>query len=275
MEKTQIVKKVGKIAANILLYVFIAVCLFSVILTISSKKDADGTATIFGVQMRSVLSPSMEKCDATDVSGYEIKDIPTGSMVFIEVVPEDPEEAAQWYANLKIGDVLTFKYVYVKQETITHRITGIRQNADGGYTIRLEGDNKNSDSDTLTQTINTSEKNSPNYVIGKVTGQSYLLGLFVKTMKSPVGLICIVIIPSLIIVILEILKIIKLLGADKRKQEQEEKERTANELDELRRRLAEYEAGKPTETPTAKIVTGDSPPGTGEDPPNNDNGGTP
>jgi len=275
MEKTQIVKKVGKIAANILLYVFIAVCLFSVILTISSKKDADGTATIFGVQMRSVLSPSMEKCDATDVSGYEIKDIPTGSMVFIEVVPEDPEEAAQWYANLKIGDVLTFKYVYVKQETITHRITGIRQNADGGYTIRLEGDNKNSDSDTLTQTINTSEKNSPNYVIGKVTGQSYLLGLFVKTMKSPVGLICIVIIPSLIIVILEILKIIKLLGADKRKQEQEEKERTANELDELRRRLAEYEAEKPTETPTAKIVTGDSPPGTGEDPPNNDNGGTP
>lgn len=275
MEKTQIVQKVGKIAANILLYVFIAVCLFSVILTISSKKDADGTATIFGVQMRSVLSPSMEKCDATDVSGYEIKDIPTGSMVFIEVVPEDPEEAAQWYANLEIGDVLTFKYVYVKQETITHRITGIRQNADGGYTIRLEGDNKNSDSETLTQTINTSEKNSPNYVIGKVTGQSYLLGLFVKTMKSPVGLICIVIIPSLIIVILEILKIIKLLGADKRKQEQEEKERTANELDELRRRLAEYEAEKPTETPTAKIVTGDSPPGTGEDPPNNDNGGTP
>lgn len=275
MEKTQIVKKVGKIAANILLYVFIAVCLFSVILTISSKKDADGTATIFGVQMRSVLSASMEKCDATDVSGYEIKDIPTGSMVFIEVVPEDPEEAAQWYANLKIGDVLTFKYVYVKQETITHRITGIRQNADGGYTIRLEGDNKNSDSDTLTQTINTSEKNSPNYVIGKVTGQSYLLGLFVKTMKSPVGLICIVIIPSLIIVILEILKIIKLLGADKRKKEQEEKERTANELDELRRRLAEYEAGKPTETPTPEIVTGDSPPGTGDDPPNNDNGGTP
>ena len=75
MEKTQLFKKVGKITANILLYVFIAVCLFSVILTISSKKDADGTASIFGMQMRSIISPSMEKCDATDVSGYEIKDI--------------------------------------------------------------------------------------------------------------------------------------------------------------------------------------------------------
>lgn len=272
MEKTQTVKKVGRIAANILLYVFIAVCLFSVILAISSKKDADGTATIFGVQMRSVLSPSMEKCDATDVSGYEIKDIPTGSMVFIEVVPENPDEAAKWYAALKVGDVLTFKYVYVKQETITHRITDIRQNADGGYTIRLEGDNKNSDGEALTQTITTSASNSPNYIIGKVTGQSYLLGLFVKTMKSPAGLICIVMIPSLIIVILEILKIIKLLGADKKRKEQEEKARTANELDELRRRLAEYETGNPTPTPTPEVVT-DVSPGTGEDPPGNDKSG--
>ena len=276
MEKTQVIKKVGKIAANILLYIFIAVCLFSVILTISSKKDEDGTATIFGMQMRSVLSPSMEECDATDVSGYEIKDIPTGSMVFIDVVPEDPDEAEKWYADLKIGDVLTFKYVYVKQETITHRITGIRQNPNGGYTIRLEGDNKNSDSETLTQTIDTSEKNSPNYVIGKVTGQSYLLGMLVNTLKSPAGLIFIVIIPSLIIVILEILKIIKILGADKRKKDEEEKARQQRELDELRQRLAELEAGKPTETPSPEVVMGensDAPPGTSESPANSDPSG--
>lgn len=257
MEKTQVVKKVGKITANILLYVFIALCLFSVILTISSKKDEAGTATVFGKQMRTVLSPSMEKCEATDVSDYEIKDIPTGSMVFIEVVPEEPAEAELWYSNLRVGDVLTFKYVYVKQETITHRITDIKQNSDGGYTIRLDGDNKNSESETLTQTINTSDKNSTNYVIGKVTGQSYLLGLFVRTMKSPAGLICIVIIPSLIIVILEILRIVKLLGADKKKKEQEEKARTENELNELKRRLAEYEAGKLTETSDSEAVASD------------------
>lgn len=242
MEKKQVVKNAGKITASILLYVFIAVCLLSVIMAISSKKDADGTATIFGVQMRSVLSPSMEKCDATDVSGFKIKDIPTGSMLFIEVVPDDPEEAKKWYADLKIGDVLTFKYVYVKQVTITHRITDILENEDGGYTIRLEGDNKNLDSDTLTQTINTSEKNSPNYIIGKVTGQSYLLGLFVKIMKSPAGLIFIVIIPSLIIVILEIFKIIKLFGVDKNKKKQEKIDRQQSEIDELKRRLAELEA---------------------------------
>ena len=242
MQKTQVVKTAGKITANILLYVFIAVCLFSVILTVSSKKDEDGTATIFGVQMRLVLSPSMEKCDATDVSGYEIKDIPAGSIVFIEVVPENPEEAEKWYRDLKIGDVLTFKYVYVKQETITHRITDICQNYDGGYTIRLDGDNKNSNSETLTQTIDTSETNTPNYIIGKVTGQSYLLGFLLRTMRSPVGLIFIVIIPSLIIVILETLKIIKLFGAEKKKKEQNKIECQQSEIDELKRRLAELEA---------------------------------
>lgn len=247
-------KKVGKIAANILLYVFIAICLFSVIMTVFSKKGEDGTATVFGIQMRQVLSPSMEKCDATDVSGYDIKDIPTGTMIFIEVVPEEPDEAEKWYSELEIGDVLTFKYVYVKQETITHRIKDIDKNSDGGYTIMLEGDNKNSDSDTLTQTINTAEKNSPNYVIGKVIGQNYLLGLIVRTVSSPIGLVFIVIIPSLTIVILEILKILKLLGADKKKQEKEEKERQQAELEELRRRLAEYEGDKPEKVKAAEAV---------------------
>ncbi|MBR5140666.1 MAG: S26 family signal peptidase, partial [Clostridia bacterium] len=155
MEPTHTIKKIVKIAANILLYLFIAVCIFSVILTISSKKDIDGTATIFGTQMRSVLTSSMEKCDATDVSGFEIKDIPAGSMIFVDVVPEDPEKAQEWYADLKVGDVLTFKYVYVRQETITHRIVDIQPNQDGGYTINLEGDNKGTDSATLAQTINT------------------------------------------------------------------------------------------------------------------------
>ena len=86
-------KKVWSIVSNVLLYLFIAICLIGVILTITAKKDEDGTATIFGMQMRLVISPSMEKCDATDVSDFEIKDIPVNSMVFIEVVPTDPTEA--------------------------------------------------------------------------------------------------------------------------------------------------------------------------------------
>ena len=244
-------KKVWSIVSNVLLYLFIAICLIGVLLTITAKKDEDGTATIFGMQMRLVISPSMEKCDATDVSDFEIKDIPVNSMVFIEVVPTDPTEAEKWYDELEVGDVLTFKYVYTRQETITHRITNKTEKPTGGYIIELTGDNKNSDSQTLTQIIDTSNSNSPEYIIGKVTGQSYILGLFISVLKSPLGLILIVILPSLVIMIFEIVKVVKIVTAEKRQKEQEEKEQQQNELDELRRRLAELEASKAATTDTA------------------------
>ena len=165
-------------------------------------------------------------------------------MVFIEVVPEDPEAAEEWYASLKKGDVLTFKYVYVRQETITHRIVSEPQKVDGGYIIELEGDNKNSETGILTQVINTAELDSPNYVIGKVVGQNYLLGLFITALRSPVGMVCMIILPCVIIVILEVVKIVNLLGSDKRLRAEEEKRRRESELDELRRKLAELEAAK-------------------------------
>lgn len=254
MSKKRIAKRIAVITANVLLYSFLIVALIGVTFTVLAKKDNDGATTLFGRQMRYVLTGSMEACDETDVSDYEIKDIPQGSMIFIEVVPEDPVEAEEWYADLKIGDVLTFKYVYVKQETITHRITGIRQNPGGGYTFQLEGDNKNSDANTLTQIIDTSEKNSPNYIIGKVTGQSKVMGSLVSTLKSPTGIIFIIMLPAVIIVMIEVVKITKFFNAGKRKQEQEEKERQQKELEALKRRLEELE-GKAKPEATAEVST--------------------
>ena len=238
-------KTIAKICANVLLYVFIALCLFGVIVTITAKKDPDGTATIFGKQLRFVQSSSMEKCDLTDVSDFKIKDIPVKSLIFIDVVPEDANKAEDWYADLKVGDVLTFKYVYVTQETITHRITSIEKKPTGGYIIELEGDNKNADASTLKQTIDTSLTDSPNYVIGKVTGKSYLLGLLVYALKTPAGLICIVILPATVILILELLHIIRIVNADKDKAI---KNKQQLEIEELKRKLKELEEEKLAKT---------------------------
>ena len=244
-------KKILNIVSNVLLYTFIAICIVGVILTITAKKDADGTATIFGMQMRVVISPSMEKCDKTDVSGYDIKDIPVNSLVFIETVPEDKAKADAWYDALEEGDVLTFKYVYTRQETITHRITKIEK-TNSGYIIELEGDNKNSDSGVLTQVIDTSD-DSYNYVIGKVVGQSYPIGLFLSALKTPLGLILIVIIPAMAIMIFEVVKIIKMYSDEKKKKDEDEKAQQQNELDELRRRLAELESDKSASENTEKV----------------------
>ena len=92
MDKTKM-KKIGKIALDVLVYIFLAICIFSVFITVLSKRDNDGAAEIFGYQMRVVTSSSMEKCELTDVSKFEIKDIPVRSMIVVKVVPDDHDEA--------------------------------------------------------------------------------------------------------------------------------------------------------------------------------------
>ena len=254
MEKVKL-KKIGNIALNVLLFFFLSLCIIAVLITAFSKRDIDGTVEIGGYQMRVITSDSMEKCELTDVSDYNIKSIPVRSMVFIELVPEDPQEADEWYADLKVGDVLTFKYVYTHQVTITHRITDIERNNVGGYSIELAGDNKSSNSDQLYQSINTSTPNNKNYVIGKVTGQSYILGFIVSLLKTTLGIILMVIVPCLIIILLEVLKIVGLYKAEKKKRQFEEDEKKDNEIKELRSKLAMLEKVKSKEPPKDDTIT--------------------
>lgn len=244
MDKTKM-KKIGKIALDVLVYIFLAICIFSVFITVLSKRDDDGAAEIFGYQMRVVTSSSMEKCELTDVSKFEIKDIPVRSMIFVKVVPDDHAEADKFYSSLKVGDVLTFRYVIQgRQVTITHRITAITEKETGGFIIKLAGDNKNSDEGQLEQIIDTSISGSTDYVIGKVMGQFYPLGLVMSFLMQPVGIILLIILPCAIIILMEVLKIIKVFAAEKKAQEEEEKAQKDNELEELRRRLAELEQVK-------------------------------
>lgn len=234
-------KKIIEIGSSVLLYLFLAICIASLGLTIFAPKDKDGTAEVFGYQLRVVVSDSMAKCEDTDVSKFEIKSIPIRSMVFVETVPDDPEEAKAWYDDLEVGDVLTFKYVYSRQQvTITHRITDIDPKGDG-YVITLKGDNKASESQQMEQVIDTTNEGSFNYVVGKVVGQSYLAGLVLSIMKSPIGLIFVIIVPCAIVIIMEVIKIISVLNAEKQKKADEETKKKDDELEELRKRLAMLE----------------------------------
>ncbi len=245
-------KKILGIISNILLYTFLFICILSLGLTLFSKKDKDGTAEIMGYQFRIVVTESMAKCDETDVSDYKIKSIPLRSMIFVETVPEDPVEAEKWYDDLKVGDVLTFKYVYSSQVTITHRIIDI-QPSEEGYIIKLAGDNKSSADNPGIQIINTNEAaTSPNYIVGKVVGQAKVLGFILSIMKEPVGLIFTIIVPCAIVIIMEIIKIVSAVNAEKKKKEDEEKLKKNKEIEELRKKLAALENAKNTSSTTAR-----------------------
>ena len=231
--------RVCKIAGNVLLYVILAIALFVVVLSIATKKDADGAATVFGKQIRIVRSDSMERCEETDVSGFDIKDLPIKTLLVIDVVPTDAEEAKEWYKSVREGDVLTFRYKYTEQVTITHRVIKITEK-EGGYIIELAGDNKASE-DTLTQVIDTSDTESYNYVIGKVVWANFPLGWLVYALKTPAVVTCVIIIPCLIIIVLEIIKIVNVLGDGKREKIKKEAQQKEAEIEELKRRLAALE----------------------------------
>lgn len=259
-------KKALLLIPQILLYVFLAVCLFLLIVSVLSKKDADGAANLFGYEMRLIVSASMEKGEGSpDVSNYKIKHLKTKSMVFIKRVPEDEKKAQDWYASLKVGDVLTFRYVVgASQETVTHRLIEITP-TENGFILRLQGDNRTSNASVATQTVYTSAADYPsqrenyNYIIGKVVGSSTALGYIVYAVKQPVGMALIIIVPCVIIIVWQILRIVSVLSEDRRKKafdalneararaaaEAEEREKQIAELEELRRKFAELEKRQP------------------------------
>lgn len=245
-----------QIAGDVLFCLIIAFALFVLIISVSAKRDADGTANVFGYQLRFVRSGSMEKCDQTDVSGYKIKSIPVKSCVFIKKAPapDDQQALNEWCSALSVGDVLTFQYskygaANIQDKVITHRIVKIEPK-EGGYIITLEGDNKNDTGSVGQQVIDTTKADGLDYIIGKVEGQSYFLGLCVYALKSPVGLVFIIIVPCMIVIAYEVIKIITVLNKDKKDRQQQEKTAKEDEIALLRKQLEELQkSGGTAETP--------------------------
>ncbi len=252
----QKVLKALQIAGDVLFCLIIAFALFVLIISVSAKRDADGTANVFGYQLRFVRSGSMEKCDQTDVSGYKIKSIPVKSCVFIKKAPapEDQQALKEWCSALSVGDVLTFQYskygaANIQDKVITHRIVKIEPK-EGGYIITLEGDNKNDTGSVGQQVIDTTKADGLDYIIGKVEGQSYFLGLCVYALKSPIGLIFIIIVPCMIVIAYEVIKIITVLNKDKKDRQQQEKTAKEDEIALLRKQLEELQkSGGTAEAP--------------------------
>lgn len=253
------VRKILSIALDVVLYAFLVFNVFLLIVTFSSKKN-NGAVNFFGYEMRIVTSSSMEKSEySVDVSQYKIKDLKLRSMVFIERIPEDEQKAKEWYAALKVGDVLTFRYtVGTSQETITHRIVEIVP-TQTGFVIRLQGDNRAEGATVSTQTIYTSIQDCSNtndfyfnYVIGKVVGNSTGLGYIVYGISQPIGLALIVIVPCVIIIVWQIMRVVAVFSQERKQQnaeklaeaerraaaESEERERKEHELEELRRQVS-------------------------------------
>lgn len=97
---------------------------------------------------------------------------------------------------------------------------------------------------TLLQVIDTSEDYSPDHIVGKVTGTSFIFGWFISTLKSKLGIVLMVIVPALAIIVFEVIKILRLFGAEKKEKFDIEKQQHLDEIEELKRKLAQLEANE-------------------------------
>lgn len=218
--KLKIFKNIINVFLNVLIYLFLLSSLFLTFFSAFSVKN-EGAVQILGYQVRTLATNSMGENKDTKVSQYQIKSIPKDSLIIIQTVPDEKRKAQEWYSKLKVGDVLTFNYAYVRQTVITHRIESIKENKTGGFIIELVGDNNDDKSVPLRQVIDTSLKDSPNFVIGKVVKSSLTLGKIVVALKNPANVVVFIVIPCVLIVAYQVFKIfyIRLLNKLKEKEE--------------------------------------------------------
>ena len=153
----------------------IAIALIAIVAI--SPRTEDGASTILGYEARIVETDSMADNGSVDTSGFEIGSFDKDTLVVIERIPDGTSPVSKWYGDIEVGDVLTVRYTYNEQITITHRVTEIKAKEDGsGYVIKLMGDNGASDASRLTQTIDTSVTDGRHYVMGKVVWTNDTIG---------------------------------------------------------------------------------------------------
>ena len=253
-----VAKKTISIVLDVIAGLFAVFSIFVIAVSASMNNGQEEVANIFATQLRLNNSDTMESNEYTDVSSYKIKSIPNESCVFIEAVPTAETEKKAWYSSIKVGDVLAFKYVYYangssspRQLLTIHRVIKIEAKGEGDFIFTLEGDNRSSsDIRAGQQTIDTSEDGSSwDYIIGKVKGQSHLLGLTITALKEPSGIILIVIAPCLIIIIYEAYRIFSVVKEEKSEKIETEKQKQNEEIAALKKELESLKSADKEETP--------------------------
>ena len=179
--------------------------------------DRNGGSLDFSdTQVLVVISGSM---DGEPREQYDIETIPIESLVFVHEVPSDPEEAASFYASLRVGDVLTFDYTHPvsgEHMVVTHRIVEIAENGDG-YTYTLAGDSIADDpTNSSTQTV-TSQSGD---VVGKVVGVSHWLGVLTVFLSHWYGKALLIIVPCAILIVSESANIVRNVRAARKEKEE-------------------------------------------------------
>ena len=219
--------KVLKIVANVIFYGLIVLLLiFSI--TNLTRKDKYEVASIFGKGYCTVETSSM---DGNKEDSFSIDDL-----IYVKKVTDKNREKR--LANIKEGDIVTFKYyLESKSQYIlnTHRIVNIVYDSENKIDSVITQGDKNADVygayDKTTDNRSHCEVIFPTEVRAIYTGQTKGLGKAMKFLQTSNGfMLCVVIPMALIFVVMLLFLVLNILNIKKAKSE----EQHAAELEELK-----------------------------------------
>ncbi len=212
-------KKVLSVLTGVVIALFLVIALAALAVTVVYRTRGED-AEILGYQFRIVVSGSMEP------------EIGQGSLVVIDTVGS----GESFYEDLSVGDVITFNWfntANVDEVIVTHRIIDIKETS-SGYRFTLQGDAVEGDTQVITE----------NEIIGKVVWHSSALGAVLTFLRSGAGIVVCLILPAALIMIYEVYRIVRLVREGKAEQKREKEAARDEEIETLRRELAELKKEK-------------------------------
>lgn len=144
MEKNNTAKKTVNIVVNVILWIFVAFCVFVTVVAVSANANAKNVPTVGGKCYLYVQSDSMNAEKPAGVPENKPSGFKKGAMIIGKYIATD--DAA--IDALEVGDIVTYEWdingdgVLSPGEYNTHRITSIKRN-DSGKVVSVEtmGDN--------------------------------------------------------------------------------------------------------------------------------------
>lgn len=165
------------------------------LLSVSSKLSQDGVSRFGGYQMMEVLSGSMSPV-------FE-----AGDVIVIKPVPT---------AQIKNGDIITFRSSTNSKMIITHRVVDIA--SENGLVIQTKGDANNAADQFKVESGD---------VLGRYTLRIPYLGWGIEFAKTTKGMLSLVIVPGILILISEFRKLTKTIAENGIKNNAKKREAVA------------------------------------------------
>ncbi|MDS0527440.1 signal peptidase I [Clostridium sp. SHJSY1] len=173
--------KIKKWISNIISIVIMTMFILVVVIMLSSKIYG-GKPKVFGYELLTVLSGSMEPS------------IKTGSIIAVKPISTTDK--------CDIGDVVTYQSLEDTNTLITHRITDV-ENTSNGVQYITKGDNNDSEDPNPIP----STKVVATYANFTIPGLGYIFNFI----KSKNGIICLLIIPGMLLIISQLINMWKVI----------------------------------------------------------------